>query len=514
MKKISLFILLVVVSVACRTAKTTTNTNSGSQNEIAINFLHLNDVYEISPLDNGKVGGMARVATVRQNLLKENPNTITVLSGDFLSPSVTGTLRHEGKSIKGKQMIETMNAVGVDWVCLGNHEFDLDQKDLQERINESKFNWLNTNALEKVKDEYVPFGKVVDGVKVPFLKTTILTFKNAKGDEVKVGMFGILLPSNKKDFVLYEDFYEAAKKAYAELEPKCDFVVALTHINKVEDLKLAEILPNVKLLMGGHDHDNMREQIGNVIMAKADANAKTAYIHRITFNKVTGKVDIKSELKKIDDTIADEPTAAAVVKKWEDIQDAAFKALGLNKDEVIADLKEPLDGHETVVRNMQGNMGSMINNALLASSSSKFDCAFFNGGSIRIDDNVSGKLTQLDVLRILPFGGKLVEIKLRGRLLERVLQTGLENKGSGGYLQWEKVAYDAAKKEWKIDGKLLDVNQEYNIITSDFLFSGKERNLGFFTKQNPDVISVIDTFPENDVRNDIRKAIIAYFKKK
>lgn len=514
MKKITLFIMLGVVSVACRTAKTTLNNNVGSQNEIAITFLHLNDVYEISPLDNGKVGGMARVATVRQNLLKENPNTVTVLSGDFLSPSVIGTLRYEGKGIKGRQMVETMNAVGIDWVCLGNHEFDLDQKDLQERINESKFNWLNANALEKVKDEYVPFGKVVDGVKVPFLKTTILTFKNAKGAEVKVGMFGILLPSNKKDFVLYDDFFEAAKKAYDELEPKCDFVVGITHINKVDDIKLAGMLPNVKLLMGGHDHDNMREQIGNVVMAKADANAKTVYIHRITFNKVTSKVEVKSELKKIDDTIADEPTAAAVVKKWEDIQDAAFKAIGLNKDEVIANLKEPLDGHETIVRNKQGNMGSMINNALLASSPNKFDCAFFNGGSIRIDDNVAGKLTQLDVLRILPFGGKLVEIKLRGRLLERVLQTGLENKGSGGYLQWEKVAYDEVKKEWKIDGRLLDVNQEYNIITSDFLFSGKERNLSFFTKQNPDVISVVDTFPEADVRNDIRKAVIAYFKKK
>ena len=510
MKKLSLLILLVVVSLACRTVKTSKN----SQNEVSVTFLHLNDVYEISPLDNGKVGGMARVATVRQDLLKENPNTVTVLSGDFLSPSVIGTLRYEGKGIKGKQMVDVMNSVGVDWVCLGNHEFDLDQKDLQERINESKFNWLNTNALEKVKDEYVPFGKVVDAAKVPFLKTTILTFKNAKGDDVKVGMFGVLLPSNKKDFVLYEDFFEAAKKAYAELEPKCDFVVGITHLNKVDDIKLAKMLPKVKLLMGGHDHDNMKEQIGNLVMAKADANAKSVYIHRITFNKGTGKIDVKSELKKIDNTIADEPMTAVVVKKWEDIQDGALKAIGLNKDEVISDLKEPLDGHETVVRNMQGNMGSMINKALLASSTNKFDCAFFNGGSIRIDDNVSGKLTQLDVLRILPFGGKLVEIKLRGRLLERVLQTGLENKGSGGYLQWEKITYDEAKKEWKIDGKLLDVNQEYNIITSDFLFSGKERNLGFFTKQNPDVISIVDTFPESDIRNDIRKAVIAYFKKK
>ena len=74
MKKFSLLILLVIVSVACRTAKTPKNNSTNSQNEVSVTFLHLNDVYEISPLDNGKVGGMARVATVRQDLLKENPN--------------------------------------------------------------------------------------------------------------------------------------------------------------------------------------------------------------------------------------------------------------------------------------------------------------------------------------------------------------------------------------------------------------------------------------------------------
>jgi 2',3'-cyclic-nucleotide 2'-phosphodiesterase (5'-nucleotidase family) len=509
MKKLILCLVIAVAFTACRTSKTAKN----SQNEVNITFLQLNDVYEISPLDNGKVGGMARVATVRQELLKENPNTITVLAGDFLSPSVIGTLRHEGKGIKGKQMVDVMNAVGVDWVCFGNHEFDLDEKDLQERINESKFNWLNTNALEKINGELVPFGKVVNGIKNPFVKTTVFTFKNAQGDAVKVGMFGVLLPSNKKDFVWYDDFFESAKKAYNELKPQCDFVVGLTHLNKVDDAILATMIPELKLIMGGHDHDNMIQKIGNVTLAKADANAKTAYIHRIVFNKKTKEVKVNSELKKINAQIADNQAVEVVVKQWEDIQDAAFKALGLNKDEVIANLKEPLDGHETAVRNAQGNMGSMIAKSLISASPNTFDCAFFNGGSVRIDDNVSGQITQLDVLRILPFGGKLVEIKMRGRLLERVLEAGLANVGSGGYLQWEKIAYDATKKEWKINGKLLDVNQDYTIVTSDFLFSGKERNLGFFTKQNPDVMSVIDTFPDNDVRNDIRKAVIAYLKK-
>lgn len=510
MKKLIIYFSIISIFAACRTSKISNN----HEHDINISFLHLNDVYEISPLDNGKTGGMARVATVRQELLAENPNTVTVLAGDFLSPSVIGTLRYEGKGIKGKQMVDVMNAVGVDWVCFGNHEFDLDENDLQERINESRFNWLNSNALEKINGELVPFGKISNGTKIPLVKTTIFTFKNTKNDEVKVGMFGVVLPSNPKDYVWYDDFFEAAKKAYFELKPQCDFVLGLTHLNKVDDAKLAEMLPDLKLIMGGHDHDNMIQKIGNVILAKADANAKTAYIHRIVFNKETKAIKVSSELKKINEQIADNNEVSVVVKKWENIQDGAFKALGLNKDEVIADLKEPLDGHESVVRNMQGNMGEMIANALLDASPKSIDCAFFNGGSIRIDDEVSGKITQLDVLRILPFGGKIVEIKMRGRLLEQILEAGLVNKGSGGYLQWQKIAYDETKKEWKINGKILDVNQDYRVATSDFLLTGKERNLGFFTKQNPDIQSVIDTFPENDVRNDIRKAVIAYLKKK
>ncbi|WP_259016205.1 bifunctional metallophosphatase/5'-nucleotidase [Emticicia fluvialis] len=509
MKRIILFLSIALIMFSCHTSRL-----SGSrQGEVAVTFLHLNDVYEISPLDNGRIGGLARVATLRQELLKENPNTITVLSGDFLSPSVTGTLRYEGKGIKGRQMVDVMNAVGFDWVCFGNHEFDLDQKDLQERINESGFEWLNTNALEQINGKLEPFGKVVKGVKVPFAKTRIFSFKNAKGDEVKMGMFGIVLPSNPKEYVYYDDFFEAAKKAYEELKPQCDFVVGLTHINKVDDIRLAGMLADVKLIMGGHDHDNMIEKIGNVIMAKADANAKTAYIHRIVFNKATGKASVKSELRKIDNQIPDEPTTAAVVKKWEDIADASFKAIGINKNEVIADLKEPLDGHESTVRNQQAPMGNMIARAMTAATPGTTDCAFFNGGSIRIDDVVSGRITQLDVLRILPFGGKVIEIKMRGRLLEQILETGLKNKGSGGYLQWDRINYDASKNDWRINGKPLDVNQEYTVVTNDFLITGKERNLDFFVRTNPDIISVNDTFPENDVRNDIRKAVIAYLKK-
>jgi hypothetical protein len=34
-------------------------------------------------------------------------------------------------------------------------------------------------------------------------------------------------------------------------------------------------------------------------------------------------------------------------------------------------------------------------------------------------------------MRVLPFGGKIVEAEMKGRLLEQVLNTGLKNKGNG-----------------------------------------------------------------------------------
>src|SRR5262249_54898194 len=52
---------------------------------VAATMLQLNDVYEMFPVDGR--GGLARVAALRRQLEAENPNTLTVLAGDLVSPS-------------------------------------------------------------------------------------------------------------------------------------------------------------------------------------------------------------------------------------------------------------------------------------------------------------------------------------------------------------------------------------------------------------------------------------------
>ena len=515
MKKLILVgCLLTALFSSCKTSQTATN--QPANHKVEITFLHVNDVYEISPLEGGKVGGMARLATLRKELINNNPNTLTILAGDFLNPALISTFKHEGKSIKGKQMVEAMNAVGFDWVGLGNHEFDLDEADLQKRIDESSFNWLVSNVLENINGNLMPFHKMVDGIKNPFPKTVVFTFKNAQGKSVKMGMFSVVLPSNKRDYVHYDEFFETAVKTYETLKSTCDFVVAITHINKADDAKLAVMLPDVKLIMGGHDHDNMIEKIGNTIISKADANAKTAYVHTISFDTDTKKVLINSNLRKIDESIPQDSVVAVVVKKWDDIMDVALKKVGMDRNDMVTQLSEPLDGRESTMRNGRSNLGDLIAKAMTSSASKPVDCSVFNSGSVRIDDQLSGRITQLDIMRILPFGGKIVEVALKGRLLERILETGMKNKGSGGFLQWDKITYNQPKNEWFINGKLLDVNQDYYIAIPKFMMEGKETNLGYLTVQNPDVQSITESDEKDieDIRNDIRKVLIAYLKGK
>ena len=139
--------------------------------KIDFTFLQINDVYEISSIQGGEYGGMGRVETVRKELIKENKNTMLLLAGDFLNPSLIGTLKIDGERVRGKQMIEVLNGMKTDLVAFGNHEFDLPQKDLQKRLNESNFPWISANVKLKTNEKSIPFFKEKEGKQLP-LKAT------------------------------------------------------------------------------------------------------------------------------------------------------------------------------------------------------------------------------------------------------------------------------------------------------------------------------------------------------
>jgi 5'-nucleotidase len=93
------------------------------------------------------------------------------------------------------------------------------------------------------------------------------------------------------------------------------------------------------------------------------------------------------------------------------------------------------------------------------------------------------------------------------------MDTGVKNEGNGGYLQYYGI--ESTVNGWKVKGEPVNDEKIYNVAINDYLMSGLEQNLGFLTKDNPAIIKVTGPEPsdKNDLRNDIRFAVVDYFKK-
>ena len=499
-----LYLLSVALLISCSTTKQVDKQDDG---KIDFTFLQINDVYEIAPIQGGKFGGMARVETVHKELLKENPNTMLVIAGDFLNPSLLGTIKYNGERIRGKQMIEVMNAMNFDLAVFGNHEFDLGKNDLQKRLNESNFNWVAGNTKLKTKEKSVPFYKEKNGKQFPIPETYIKEFTDADGTKIKVGFINVCISSNPKEYVAYGNTLIKVKTSYNALKDKVDIVIGLTHVKVSTDLKIAKMLPNIPLIMGGHEHTNMLIPVGNSFVAKADANAKTAYIHRISFDKKTQKAIVISELKVINENIKSDEKVGAIVHKWQTILKTQIKNIITNPDEIIYTAKIPLDARDTPIRSIQTNMGKLITASMSFAFDNKVDCALVNGGSIRIDDQLEGAINAVDIFRVLPYGGSILKTELKGSLLKRVLDYGLKAAGTGAYLQRHNISLKNGV--WKINNQDINSDKVYTVAFSDYLLKGFD--IPFLSDKNPEILSIY-TPTTAELSSDIRKAVVSYLK--
>jgi 2',3'-cyclic-nucleotide 2'-phosphodiesterase (5'-nucleotidase family) len=474
-----------------------------------VTFLHINDLYEITPLEGGKFGGPARVETFKKHLNSSRDNLIFIISGDFISPSALGTGSYEGKRINGKQMIDVLNHMNLDYAVFGNHEFDVKYDVLKERMDESNFTWFGSNVFHRSGDTVKKFTRNIEGIERTVPDYLILNLETNDNKFVKIGILGVTITSNKAEYVHYIDPLESAIETYSMIKDSVDYMIAITHLSIEDDKELAKRLPELKLIMGGHEHVNMYDTVGSTFIAKADANVRTVYVHDLYLDD-GNNLNVVSELHEINSSIRDDSLIAAVVTKWVDRAYAGFRADGFEPDQMVTILKDTLDGREITVRFKQNKLGDIIAEAMMKALPGT-ELSFFNSGSIRIDDELFGEVTQYDIIRVLPFGGKILKVELKGDLLEKVLDAGLKNTGLGGYLLYSNIKYDEAADIWLVNGVKLQPDKIYVAAVADYLLTGMEYHLEFLTPDNPGIIKI--TQPGHDsLANDIRLAVISYLR--
>ena len=451
-----------------------------------LTLVHLNDIYEITAVGGGRLGGPARLATLIRDLEARNPNTLALIAGDFISPSALGTARVDGERLAGRQTVAVLNTMGLDYATFGNHEFDVSEEAFYARLSEARFEWFSLNVRDR---DGQPFPGV-DGVE-------ILTV----GD-LRVALLGVTYDGIQPDYVSFLDPVEVIQQAVDTLRTQVDALVAVTHLPLQQDIELAWSVPELDLILGGHEHDNLAVHRGPNLtpIYKADANGRSAQVHDLRLDPSTGGLQIASRLVAVDDSIIGDTETQAVVDRWLEIGYAGFKADGFDPSQRVVDVPVALDGLETNVRLAPTELSQLIADAMRAEVPDA-DVALLNTGSIRIDDVIPpGPITQYDVIRALPFGGPVVGASMTGALLERVLDQGEANRGGGGFL----VRSGAARSEdgtWLVGDVPLESTRTYVVAAGEFLLSGREQGLDFLNPENPDL-------GVGESQRDIRHALI------
>lgn len=213
--------------------------------------LHTNDhhgsVLTRTDKDGIGHGGLAERATfIKQERAKAAQNGADILvldAGDINTGTAVSNM------FDAEPDILAYNAMGVDAVVFGNHEFDKSLAKLQKQMKMADFKWLSANIKNGSKTLGEPY-----------------IIKNFNG--YKVGIFGLttlrtLVIANPDASLTFCDEIETAQKIVDELKnkKKVDIVILLGHLGDVLEtesqetsVKVAENVSGIDLIIDGHSH--------------------------------------------------------------------------------------------------------------------------------------------------------------------------------------------------------------------------------------------------------------------
>jgi 2',3'-cyclic-nucleotide 2'-phosphodiesterase (5'-nucleotidase family) len=227
-----------------------------------IHIIHFNDEYDI----------MKSPKWVEKVLNSKTKETITVFSGDIMSPSILASV------MKGSQFKRMLELVGMDYAVPGNHEVDFGVQDFKNfwTQNAKNTHWLVAN-MHHADDFFdsIPKGKPLGDIQEWAIR---------EQHGLKIGFFGIVdeewmnnFPGGDKGertHFTYTPFLEVARSVSQHLRSLgCDLVFVITHMSTAHDRELL-LDPEVKIdiVFGGHDHVYYLQRYGSKLLIKSGSD--------------------------------------------------------------------------------------------------------------------------------------------------------------------------------------------------------------------------------------------------
>ncbi len=460
------FIRVFVMAIVVGCVATTTST--GNQTALKVTVLFFNDIHgHLMPFkvrtDHGKstVGGIAEMATLIKQIRRENDakggRTFLFVAGDILQGTPMSTVYH------GEPDIKSMNAMQVDVMTVGNHEFDFGLENFLNLKKLASFPFISANIVRKNSRQQLCASSV------SFRLSATINL-NVIGTTTKQ-MLWTTRPDNVAELDVLEPI-AAIEETYRKITGNGP-VIILSHSKHKTDRDIARALPNLTAIIAGHDQilfDPVR-RVGNVPIFQAFEKGR--YLGRIDLevDPVSGQTRLVSHTYlPITKEIEADSTIAGIVGAYYSRLDEKFK-------EVVGKALVFFDGERERIRYEETNLGNFVTDVMRKYSGAEI--ALLNSGSLRasIDE---GPIPLEDIFKVMPFSNEIVLVEITGRELLHALDRsvmGSREDEDGGFLHVSGARFtikERSVENVKIGRNRLplDPAKTYRVAVTDFLASG------------------------------------------
>jgi 5'-nucleotidase/UDP-sugar diphosphatase len=358
----------------------------------------------------GNIGGVARratlVARIREELKRRDTPVWLIDAGDFADGTSFSTEYH------GEADIAAMNAVGYNFATIGNHEFNDRLSQLKKLLGLASYPILCANVIETSTGKLLTRPYAIESV-----------------GPLKIGVFGLTTREAAtypaaREGLTFLDETETARRMVAELRPKADIIVLISHAGEQTDLRLAAEVPGIDVIVGGHSHTRIPS--GDFVWRsddlKEDEINGTIIVQAHQWGGEIGRLDLlferdakgawhvdryRARLIPVTPDITDDVKVAAVVEKyWQPIAARYGEVLGQADGDFASRFDDRAEYNlvSDAVREIYGT-----------------EVEFENNGGVRAPI-VAGPITRGDAIAVDPFENTVVTFSITGREIRQILQ--------------------------------------------------------------------------------------------
>jgi 5'-nucleotidase / UDP-sugar diphosphatase len=461
-----------------------TGAAASADSTLTFTILHTNDEHSTllpSPrsdhhpeLANPTRGGIARlaqaVADIRARKAAHGEPVLLVSGGDFIGGSAFAWLLLEDRAPELSLMVE----IGYDVVTIGNHEYDYGSDRLARYLTAAGYPAVAARTALVASNTLIPPTHPLADAGIR--QTHLVTLDNG----LTIGFFGLLgrhasglVPLAPP--VAFADPVATALAAVAELRGAgADVIVAVTHAGTAEDVVLAERVPGIDVIVGGHTHEALYQPVerGGTVVVQAGSMLSYLGVLELAYDTGTGRVSVRNgasgqpHLQPIDHTVPEHPAIAAAMATHTDHLNAAVQRLTGGRirdvDAVVVTADFALPNRP---RLQETPMGNFVTDALRAVGSSvtgaPADFAIQANGVIRgpitpgVMPYAAGGVTFFDLMERVGLGmgpdGEpgypMISVYLTGEEVRRILELSLllsRLRGDPFFLQFSglRMSYD------------------------------------------------------------------------